>query len=404
MDVLEILKNLFEVDGCIFVLAIDYNVVFQGLEGKFAGRTDGSERNFHSFFHKIIQLPFSMPVAGYEIGNYLDSMLKNVGYYIEQELNEALEKPAANALKGILLDAPDEDEAETQELKVRHLLRTMVKLSTSKNPRSVKRLVNSLSLIKSIMNEKGEELRSEQKMLCFGVVCTQIAYPRIYEMFLAQPDFVGKWNKVFARSQDLPPLDAPPEKMAASDDWEEWELWQRIAYLAVQNESWMRAQFYNIFRLLTLLSACVPPDKLGRNMKVVLALTATTGTSSATPQENRLSRSEFLTSIHDNAARTLMESFFDELDRMFLKHDVLDEEYPSRAVARVRVKHASNLDLLLRIKTDGQKVERQIQESSDPKYRSFQNLTQDEIQQGSSFFKELLKVYNELTTGDYALF
>lgn len=44
----------------MFVLAIDYDVVIKGLKPKFGELTDANEREFRSFFDKIIQLPFSM--------------------------------------------------------------------------------------------------------------------------------------------------------------------------------------------------------------------------------------------------------------------------------------------------------------------------------------------------------
>ena len=41
--------------NCVFVLAIDYDVVVKGLESKFGKKTEENEREFRSFFDKIIQ-------------------------------------------------------------------------------------------------------------------------------------------------------------------------------------------------------------------------------------------------------------------------------------------------------------------------------------------------------------
>ena len=56
VEVLESLKNIFDMNHCIFILAIDYEVVVKGLEGKFGPKTDANEREFRSFFDKIIQV------------------------------------------------------------------------------------------------------------------------------------------------------------------------------------------------------------------------------------------------------------------------------------------------------------------------------------------------------------
>lgn len=57
----------FDVRHCVFVLAIDYDVVVKGLEKKFGQKTEGNDREFRSFFDKLIQVPFSMPLSAYEI-------------------------------------------------------------------------------------------------------------------------------------------------------------------------------------------------------------------------------------------------------------------------------------------------------------------------------------------------
>jgi len=80
VQILELLKNIFDLDKCIFILAIDYDVVIKGLEPKFGKLTDKNEREFRSFFDKIIQMPFSMPVASYTIDVYLLEALKNIGF------------------------------------------------------------------------------------------------------------------------------------------------------------------------------------------------------------------------------------------------------------------------------------------------------------------------------------
>ena len=58
VEILELLKNIFCINDCIFVLAIDYEVVVKGLEPKFGKLTDKNEREFRSFFDKIYKCRF----------------------------------------------------------------------------------------------------------------------------------------------------------------------------------------------------------------------------------------------------------------------------------------------------------------------------------------------------------
>ena len=78
--ILELLKNIFSVPNCIFVLAIDYQVVVKGLEGKFGKQTAENEWEFRAFFDKIIQLPFMMPMGDYNISKYINSLLEQINF------------------------------------------------------------------------------------------------------------------------------------------------------------------------------------------------------------------------------------------------------------------------------------------------------------------------------------
>ena len=89
VQILELLKNIFDLDNCVFVLAIDYDVVIKGLEPKFGKLTDKNEREFRSFFDKIIQMPFSMPVSSYTIEKFLLDALKKIGFVSEIESNDS---------------------------------------------------------------------------------------------------------------------------------------------------------------------------------------------------------------------------------------------------------------------------------------------------------------------------
>ena len=82
VQVLSLLKNLFEVPKCIFVLAIDYEVVVEGLVSRFGQRTDKNEREFRSFFDKIIQLSFRVPIETYQIDGLLKELLQGIGYCV----------------------------------------------------------------------------------------------------------------------------------------------------------------------------------------------------------------------------------------------------------------------------------------------------------------------------------
>ena len=101
--ILELLKNIFNVKHCIFVLAIDYQVVIKGLKDKFGERTDENEWEFRAFFDKIIQLPFMMPVSQYDIGNYVEQLLEQIGFLVkDQEIFDKMDTPIDEMIKQIV--------------------------------------------------------------------------------------------------------------------------------------------------------------------------------------------------------------------------------------------------------------------------------------------------------------
>lgn len=175
--ILELLKNIFNIKDCVFVLAIDYQVVVKGLKEKFGEPTPENEWEFRSFFDKIIQLPFTMPMGSYDIGKYVLSLLNDIQYYESDK------------------DQLDED-----------LIESLVTLSIGTNPRSIKRLINSLSLIKILNDTKNESdsgggsaiNNKDVATVMLAMVCLQIANSDIYDMLVAEPTFVDSWNEDFA--------------------------------------------------------------------------------------------------------------------------------------------------------------------------------------------------------------
>jgi len=179
--ILELLKNIFDIEKCVFVLAIDYDVVVKGLRSKYNEQTAENEWEYRAFFDKIIQLPFQMPVGDYDIGKYVSSLMHDIDY----------------------LNQDDLDADDLIQIKI------VVENSIQGNPRSLKRLINSLSLIEILDRIKNPSSDSsevsedtddqgfgieDEKLLLFILVCIQIAYPDIYEILAKDPIFTD-WNE-----------------------------------------------------------------------------------------------------------------------------------------------------------------------------------------------------------------
>ena len=221
VEVLEALKNIFDIPNCVFILAIDYDIVVKGLESKFGPKTDENEREFRSFFDKIIQVPFSMPIGTYDIENFLVEKLKSLGTDIQEQEKELYVKA--------------------------------VKYSIGYNPRSLKRYLNAFSLINHLKEiELDDEQPKGDDFMLFAVLGIQISYPKIFRLLSQKPNF-PEWNKGFGNKFGVE-WDAIQEKIkkfGESDLID--EEWEQVTWGACQSDSYLRARAFSVLELLNLL-------------------------------------------------------------------------------------------------------------------------------------------------------
>lgn len=252
VQILELLKNIFDLKNCLFILAIDYDVVIKGLKPKFGELTDKNEREFRSFFDKIIQMPFSMPVATYNIDRFLIENLEKIKFI---------------------------DKAQNKDLDIAENLSMLCNLSVGTNPRSLKRLLNTISLITIINeedNESGDNKTDTANLLInFGLICIQIAYPIIYKCLGMEGDFKN-WNAGFAAKLKLRELSATEiEKLSKAEEFD--EEWEQIIFRICEKDTYLSNRVTQISQLLNRLAKLVPEGKnLGEVIEEVLELSAVT--------------------------------------------------------------------------------------------------------------------------------
>ena len=279
VQILELLKNIFDLEKCIFVLAIDYGVVVKGLKPKFGEMTPENEREFRSFFDKIIQLPFSMPVGSYKIDKFLMSSLVKIGYIEAKEEND---KTLCEAMASYTLD------------------------SVGTNPRALKRLINYLSLIRLLIDkteskEDDNDLKNWKDIL-FALVSLQIQYPKVYDALVASPDF-PKWGAEFEQTMHLPALkEGEAEKLKTMTEFD--ELWEQMLFRFCRRDAFLEARALNISRILNRIKARIEAananggsESVGDTVEWLLRLSAVTNVKSEPAQQSSVvnfNRSEFL--------------------------------------------------------------------------------------------------------------
>ncbi len=161
VELLEVLKNFLDINNCVFVLAVDYGVVSRGVKAKYG--EDMDELKGRSFFDKIIQLPFNLPVAQYNIEKYLKFLFSLEG-------SEA------------------------------RIYKKLSENSVGTNPRALKRMANTMSLIELVATKKKEtaiDNLQEFRRVLFASLCLQMAYEPVYSQILGMDmnDFFPQFDE-----------------------------------------------------------------------------------------------------------------------------------------------------------------------------------------------------------------
>ena len=164
IEVLEVLKLFMDVENCVYLLAIDYNVVVSGVRSKYDSQM--SEEKCRAFFDKIVQLPFSMPVQSYKVQGLLEDMFGNdfLGNY-------------------------------------KNIIYKFVQTNLGSNPRTIKRVLNRFCLLYTILKSNARKIQEKYKKeycsLLLLIITIQMhnekAYDSLLNIFNDDNDAVEEW-------------------------------------------------------------------------------------------------------------------------------------------------------------------------------------------------------------------
>ncbi len=159
-ELLEALKLFVDVPGCVFVIALDYNVVQKGMVEKLG--VDLQKTSGKAFFDKMIQLPFVVPTSSYELDKYIVDLL---------------EKAGLPCVKNAVCDEQS-----------RQFFLDITRYTVGRNPRSIKRVVNYTNLLERIhCHNSGRETSNAECKILYALVSMQIAWPELFNYFVRDP-------------------------------------------------------------------------------------------------------------------------------------------------------------------------------------------------------------------------
>ncbi len=184
---LEAVKLFLNMEGCIFVLGMDREVVEQGIRARYRELGPTAAFDPREYLDKIVQIPFSLPPLGDDqIINYL------------RELSEQTGQQGALACNDL------------------------IRAASPANPRTLKRVLNILKLSLYLDGMTDSEIEAmpppravRVRYIC-KIVLMQIIYPAAYRLLAQQPLLI-KEAENFAdrrqttlRDEDKPAFDLQP--------------------------------------------------------------------------------------------------------------------------------------------------------------------------------------------------
>ena len=212
LDLLASVKNFLDVPGCVFLLAVDYEVIQRGV----AETMGVAEQRRHgkSYFDKIIQVPFNMPVASYNVRGYVMALL---GWdWVQLDKQHGRYEKAEHVDDALLFL-----NQRTMSWEVGRDLENLTLLTVGRNPRAIKRAANYFALLKRVFDANGGQNEAKKRggswqeqtlRLLYGMACFQLAYPELFTLFVQQPTPTG-----LRRLEDIDVLGALPQMRAISE-------------------------------------------------------------------------------------------------------------------------------------------------------------------------------------------
>ena len=194
VSLLETVKNLFDVKYCVFILAIDFDIVKLGVEQKYGTAQIRGRDVAQEFFDKIIQASFSVPVQKYNVMPLILGRLRELSLFAN---------PTQYSLR-------------------RSTIKSIMLAATNKNPRAIKSTLNALQILLNIM--RTDALQTPYRLMVLSLVALEKTFPRVYEALAKSPVLAGASGGREADVEDVASLsqllvrDEDLRKLLAADD------------------------------------------------------------------------------------------------------------------------------------------------------------------------------------------
>lgn len=160
LELLEAIENFIDVGGCVFVMALDYDCVQQGIREKLGAGLQRARGK--AFFDKLVQLPFVVPTKSYRLDDYIFDLLGKAG------LDRAADLRDGRDTRRFFLD--------------------ITRCTVGRNPRSIKQVINYTKLLEQIhRHNSGRPTSAHEYKILYALTAMQVAWPELFQHLVRDP-------------------------------------------------------------------------------------------------------------------------------------------------------------------------------------------------------------------------
>jgi len=189
-ELLEAVKNFIDVRGSVFVMALDYDCVQQGMREKLG--PDLQRTRGKAFFDKLVQLPFIVPAKSYRLDDYIFDLLGKAGL-------------------GGVVDLGD-------DVPTRRFFLDITRCTVGRNPRSIKRVINYTKLLERIhRHNAGRATIAHEYKILYALISMQVAWPELFQHLVHDPSVdtvtsLQSWDYLDALPEAISVFERSPDK------------------------------------------------------------------------------------------------------------------------------------------------------------------------------------------------
>ena len=238
--IVEALAGTFSFEKCIFILALDKDNLINVIKSKLKNRQQKFNNAYcNLYLNKFIHMSIDMPSDFYNFNDFLKKSLEKTLFFTSDELKY-----------GAMIDS----------------LNKVMCYTVGRNPRSVKQLINQLSLLNILKKHVFEgddynQLNQNPKMnfqsilikeMAVIVLCIRNAYPDLYMALLLRPYFKNwpfEYADNFNNNSALSETKAVIQKMAGRNVFD----WECALFNICRLKKSSRQEFYNIIKVFEII-------------------------------------------------------------------------------------------------------------------------------------------------------